>query len=197
MKSILLGLKSALVTGLLIVLPAWLALLLFFKVLVQLGVLVKPVASHMPEGINHTKVIAFLVFLLICLVVGILFHTTLGRRIGAMLGENIFSHIPGYQSLRSIARQFTDVDAKEGFKPALIEVEDGCLAPAFIIEIHDNGQSTVFLPSVPTPMAGSLFIMPSDRVHPVDVPVTTMMKCITKWGAGSGRLLAALPGRSS
>lgn len=192
MKSLLLGLKSALVTGLLIVLPAWLALLLFLKVLLQLGVLVKPVASHMPEGINHSKVIALLVFVLICLVVGVLVHTAVGRRIATMLGENVFSHIPGYQSLRSIARQFNDMETKDGFKPALIVVEDGCLAPAFLIEIHDNGQSTVFMPSVPTPMAGSLFIMPSGRVHPIDVPVTTMMKCITKWGAGSGELLAAL-----
>ena len=192
MKNLLLGLKSALVTGLLIVLPAWLALLLFLKVLLQLGVLVKPVASHMPEGINHSKLIALLAFVLICLVVGVLVHTTLGRRIGQILGDNIFSHVPGYESLRNIARQFGHMEAREGFKPALIEVEDGCLAPAFVIEIHDSGQSTVFMPSVPTPMAGSLFIMPSERVHPIDIPVTTMMKCITKWGTGSGELLAAL-----
>jgi hypothetical protein len=31
------------------------------------------------------------------------------------------------------------------------------------------------------------------RVHPIDVPVTTMMKCISKWGAGSGKLLAGHP----
>jgi uncharacterized membrane protein len=44
---------------------------------------------------------------------------------------------------------------------------------------------------VPTPMAGSIFIMPSERVHPIDVPVTAMMKCISKWGAGSSELLKA------
>jgi hypothetical protein len=54
-------------------------------------------------------------------------------------------------------------------------------------------QPIEFLKSVPTPMAGSIFIMPSARVHPIDVPVTTMMKCISKWGTGSGELLAALP----
>lgn len=42
-------------------------------------------------------------------------------------------------------------------------------------------------------MAGSVFIMPSGRVHPINVPVITMMKCISKWGAGSGELLAGLP----
>jgi uncharacterized membrane protein len=48
------------------------------------------------------------------------------------------------------------------------------------------------MPSVPTPMAGSIFIMPSGRVHPIDIPVTTMMKCISKWGSGSAELLAAM-----
>jgi uncharacterized membrane protein len=125
--------------------------------------------------------------------VGVLVHTAIGRTLGKALGDNVFNRVPGYQSLRAIARQFHDMEAKEGFKPALIDVEDGCLSPAFLIENHPDGRSTVFMPSVPTPMAGSLFIMPSERVHPIDVPVTTMMKCISKWGSGSADLLTAYP----
>jgi uncharacterized membrane protein len=192
MKQPIVFLKSALVTGLLIVLPAWLAVLLLIKLLVKLGVLVKPLAAHMPSGVNHPQIIATVVFILLCLLVGLLVHTAVGRIIGRALGDNVFNRVPGYQSLRNIARQLHDMDARDGFKPALIEVEDGCLAPAFLIDVHDNGLSTVFMPSVPTPMAGSVFIMPSGRVHPIDVPVTTMMKCISKWGAGSAELLAAL-----
>ena len=195
MKSPFQALKSALVTGLVIVLPAWLALLLLLKVLVQLGVLVKPIAKEMPKGVDHPQVVALVVFVLICLLVGLLVHTSVGQFIGKALSERIFNRVPGYQPLRNIARQFSDMEAKDGFKPALIEVEDGCLAPAFLIENHGDGQSTVFMPSVPTPMAGAIFIMPSERVHPIDVPVTTMMKCISKWGAGTSELLAALPSR--
>lgn len=195
MKRLLELLKSALVTGLLIVLPAWLAVLLLIQLLLKLGVLVKPIASQMPEGINHPQLVALAVFILICLAVGLLVHTAVGRLIGRTLGDNVFNRVPGYQPLRNIARQFSDMNANDGFKPALIDVEDGCLAPAFLIDDHENGLSTVFMPSVPTPMAGSIFIMPSDRVHPVDVPVTTMMACISKWGSGSAELLAALEKR--
>jgi uncharacterized membrane protein len=188
-------LKSALVTGLIIVLPAWLALLLLLQLLLKLGVLVKPIAAQMPDGINHPQLVAAAVFILICLAVGLLVHTAVGRIIGRTLGENVFNRVPGYQPLRNIARQFSDMKANDGFKPALIEVEDGCLAPAFLIDAHADGLSTVFMPSVPTPMAGSIFIMPSGRVHPIDVPVTTMMKCISKWGSGSAELLSALEKR--
>jgi uncharacterized membrane protein len=184
-------LKSALVTGLLIVLPAWLAVLLLIQLLVRLGVLVKPLAARMPPGVDHPQLIAGALFILVCLAAGVLVQTAVGRILGKALGDNVFNRVPGYQSLRNIARQFSDMDARDGFKPALIEVEDGCLAPAFLIDIHADGNSTVFMPSVPTPMAGSIFIMPSERVHPIDVPVTTMMKCISKWGAGSAELLEA------
>jgi len=129
MKSPLQALKSALVTGLVIILPAWLALLLLLKVLVQLGVLVKPIAKEMPEGVNHPQVVAIIVFVLICLLVGFLVHTAIGQIIGRMLSDQVFNRVPGYQPLRNIARQFSDMEAKDGFKPALIEVEDGCLAP--------------------------------------------------------------------
>jgi uncharacterized membrane protein len=196
MKHSLKFLKSALVAGLLIVLPAWLSLLLLLQLLVKLGVLVKPLAAQMPTGINHPQIIAAIVFILLCLSIGMLGHTSVGRFVGKTLCEGVFNRVPGYQSLRNIARQFDDMDARDGFKPALIEVEDGCLAPAFLIDIHADGNSTVFMPSVPTPMAGSIFIMPSRRVHPIDVPVTTMMKCISKWGTGSAELLAGLPANS-
>jgi uncharacterized membrane protein len=185
-------LKTALVTGLVIVLPAWLAVLLLIQLLLKLGVLVKPIASQMPDGVNHPQLVALAVFIVICLAVGLLVHTAVGRLIGRTLGDNVFNRVPGYQPLRNIARQFSDMNANDGFKPALIDVEDGCLAPAFLIDAHDNGLSTVFMPSVPTPMAGSIFIMPSGRVHPIDVPVTTMMACISKWGSGSEELLSAL-----
>lgn len=186
------SIKSVFFTGLLIAFPAWLALLLFAKVLVHLKVFVKPIAVAMPEGVNHPLPWSILAFVLTCFAVGLLFHTAFGKLAGRAIEHTVLQKIPGYPSLRSIANQVTDFESEQGFKPALIEVEDGCLAPAFLIENHSNGHSTVFMPSVPTPMAGAIFIMPSERVHPIDVPVTAMMKCISKWGSGSGELLAAL-----
>ena len=192
MKDILKSIKSVFLTGLLIAFPAWLALLLFAKVLVHLKVFVKPIAVAMPEGVNHPLPWSILAFVLTCFAVGLLFHTTFGKLAGRAIEQTVLQKIPGYPSLRSIANQVADFESEKGFKPALIDVEDGCLAPAFLIEDHDNGLSTVFMPSVPTPMAGSIFIMPSKRVHPIDIPVTTMMKCISKWGTGSGELINAM-----
>jgi uncharacterized membrane protein len=190
--NILGNIKSTFVTGILIVLPAWLAVLLFLKILTKLGVIVKPIAGQMPAGINHPTVIALITFLGACFIVGILFHTPIGKHLGKLIEVNILDRIPGYGSLRAIAAQTAGLESETDFQPALIVVEDGCLAPAFLIETHEDGFSTVFMPSVPTPMAGGIFIMPSERVHAIDVPVPTMMKCISKWGSGSSELVAAM-----
>jgi uncharacterized membrane protein len=62
------------------------------------------------------------------------------------------------------------------------------LSPGFIIEELDDGRYTVLVPSVPTPAAGALFILPRERVHPVDVPFTQAVKVISKWGTGAGEM---------
>jgi uncharacterized membrane protein len=83
-------------------------------------------------------------------------------------------------------------DANENvWKPALVEIEDA-LVPAFIIEAHDDGRFTVFVPSVPTPFAGAVYILDATRVHPIDVPFAQAIQSISKWGSGSRDLVAAM-----
>jgi uncharacterized membrane protein len=192
MSQLLQGLKKAFVAGLLVVLPAWLAVLLIVGLLTKLGILVKPIAGQLPEEVNHPQLVAIGSFLLVCLMAGLLVRTPVGRFLGRILGEHVFSQVPGYVPLRTIANQFADLDKREGFKPALVGIEDGSLAPAFLIERHDDGRCTVFIPSAPTPMAGSIFIMAGERVHLIDVPIGTLLGCVSKWGTGAGELLAAM-----
>jgi hypothetical protein len=77
------------------------------------------------------------------------------------------------------------------WKPALAEIEEA-LAPAFIIEELEDGRYTVFVPSVPTPFAGAVYILERERVHPLDIPFTQAVKVVSRWGQGSKELAAAL-----
>ena len=77
------------------------------------------------------------------------------------------------------------------WKPVLAEIEDA-LVPAFIVEELDDGRFTVFVPSVPTPFAGAVYILDRERVHLVDVPFTQAMKSVSRWGSGSKELVAAM-----
>lgn len=77
------------------------------------------------------------------------------------------------------------------WKPALAEIEDA-LVPAFIIEEFEDGRYTVFVPSIPTPFAGAVYVLDRKRVHPLDVPFTEALKAVSRWGSGAKDLVAAM-----
>jgi uncharacterized membrane protein len=56
----------------------------------------------------------------------------------------------------------------------------------------DDGRFTVFVPSVPTPLAGAVYILARERVHILDVPFTQAIRSISRWGSGSRDLVAAM-----
>jgi uncharacterized membrane protein len=72
-----------------------------------------------------------------------------------------------------------------------VELEDA-LVPALIVEELPDGQCVVLVPSVPTPVAGALYILPAARVHRINVPLTQVFKVYSKWGEGAGELVAAM-----
>ena len=73
----------------------------------------------------------------------------------------------------------------------MAEIEDA-LVPAFIIEEFEDGRYTVFVPSIPTPLAGSVYILDRKRVHPLDVPFAQALKTVSRWGSGSKDLVTAM-----
>ena len=93
-----------------------------------------------------------------------------------------------------MTRQLAGQGQESSWQPALAEIEDA-LVPAFIVEDLDDGRFTVFVPSSPTPLAGAIYILTADRVHPLNVPFTQAVKAITRWGSGSKALVEAMQGR--
>ena len=41
-------------------------------------------------------------------------------------------------------------------------------------------------------MAGAIYILQPERVHPVNVPLRKAMVCVTKWGSGAAEMRAAI-----
>ena len=190
MKRVLAFLKATLLGGVIVVLPAWLAVLLVLKALGHLQIFVKPVSSHLPHSIAHPRVIAILVLIGLCFLVGAAIQTAIGRKAERAAEQAVLEKIPGYTTLRSLASRLSDHAERANFQPALVEIEEA-LVPGFIVERHSGNRCTVFIPSVPTPMAGAVYIIDNSRVHPLDLPAVSVMQCISKWGGGSDKLLAA------
>jgi uncharacterized membrane protein len=131
----------------------------------------------------------------VCFVAGLVVRTGPGRRAKNALERSVLEKIPGYALVRGLAERVSGDESEGAFRPALVELEEA-LSPGFIIEELDDGRYTVLVPSVPTPAAGALFILPRERVHPLDVPFTQAVKVISKWGAGAGELARGVSVRS-
>lgn len=185
------SLLGALMSGLLVLVPIYLAALLLLKAVSSLMGVVRPIVGLLPDWLPAEQLLSLLLVLIVCELVGYCVQTRIGRRIWGGLEGPLAQRIPGYASIRNLTQQLTGESRSNAWKPALAEIEEA-LVPAFIIEEFEDGRSTVFVPSVPTPLAGAVYILTADRVHALNVPFTQAIKAISQWGAGSKDLVDAM-----
>jgi uncharacterized membrane protein len=182
---------STLIGGLLIVVPVYLAVLLLLKGMKSAATLVRPFAALLPDWIPAENLFSLLLVLIVCFIVGVAVRTQSGRAVRERLEVALFGRLPGYGLIKSLTQRLAGDSEESAWTPALIELEDA-LVPAFIIETLDDGRLTVFVPSVPTPLAGAVYVLSADRVHILDVPFTQAIRSISRWGSGSSDLVAAM-----
>jgi uncharacterized membrane protein len=182
---------ARIVTGMLIVVPAYLAVLLLVQGMKSVGSLVRPVAVLLPDWIPAERLLSLLLVLALCFLVGVAMRTRAGRVARQRVERNLFERLPGYGLLRSLTQRLAGDGEEHEWQPVLVELEDA-LVPAFIIEEIADGRFTVFVPSVPTPLAGAVYILAPERVHLLEIPFTQALSSISRWGSGSGELVAAM-----
>jgi uncharacterized membrane protein len=191
MRSVKEYLLSTLVGGVLVVVPVYLALLLLLKAMQSLAGLVRPIARLLPDWVPGENILSLLLVLVLCFLVGVAVRTEMGRSMRERLERSLFERIPGYALFKSLTQQMAGASRENVWKPAMAEIEEA-LVPAFIIEELEDGRFTVFIPSVPTPLAGTVYVLTRDRVHPLDIPFTTALKSVSRWGSGTKELVAAM-----
>ena len=191
MKQVLKFITSASAAGLLVVVPLYLAVLLLLKAMSSLMGFVRPFAMLLPEWLPAEKVLSLLLVLTICFLIGVVIRTPIGRATRERIEKSLFERLPGYALFRSLTQRLAGEGQENVWRPALVEIEDA-LVPAFIIEELEDGRFTVFVPSVPTPLAGAVYVLRRERVHPLNVPFTQAIKAVSRWGSGSKDLVAAM-----
>jgi uncharacterized membrane protein len=141
--------------------------------------------------LSAEQALSLLLVLVICFLVGVAVRTRLGRVTRERIESGFFERIPGYALFRSLTQQVAGDKRENVWKPALIEIEEA-LVPGFIIEEFEDGRYTVFVPSIPTPLAGAVYVLDRKRVHPLEVPFTEALKTVSRWGTGAKDLVAVM-----
>ena len=184
--------------GFLVILPGYLAILLLNKMIKGLVALVfvflKPIATVL--GIAESDIaipVALIIFIIICFISGLIVKSSYARIFKNSL-EPFFMKIPGYLLIRSIIRRIARMEQSQDIGIAFVAIgkTHEALSPGLLIQHHENGFYTVFVPTVPTPTVGNIYLVPEDKVFIVDVPFLDMVRFITKWGQSSPALLEAI-----
>jgi uncharacterized membrane protein len=182
---------SRLAAGVVVVMPVYFAALLLLKAAKSVSRLVRPLVRLLPEWLPAERVLSVLLVLLVCFLIGLVVRTRRGQAARTRIEDSLLRRIPGYTLFRSLTQRVAGETQDNIWKPALAEIENA-LVPAFIIEELADGRFTVFVPSVPTPLAGAIYVLTADRVHALNISFGRAIKVLSQWGSGAKDLVAAM-----
>ena len=165
-----------------------------FLLLVKLTEILEKIAT--PLGLESTfgAVVALIIAIVVALAVVLLFAWIVGSIIRRVVSYEKFEgallkQIPGYQIIAKVARGFSEGEA--AYPRVMIEIHGpGVSVFGFVMEEHDNGLLTVFVPSTPVLTVGNLFVVESKLVTQLTAGASEVADCISQWGMGSKKIVA-------
>jgi uncharacterized membrane protein len=188
--------KTAIIGGLLFLVPALILIVVIKSAIELIAKVLVPFEKFLPlkslGGVAVAPLLAILIILAVCFAAGLTARTRLGGRISAAFEKAIARKIPGFGLIKSMSGEVANIQSQLDICVALARIEEAWML-SFILEKLENGLLVVFVPSAPTPAAGSVYYLTEDRVKRLDVPVSTAMKVIMRLGLGSRELLRSNP----
>ena len=143
------------------------------------------------DAINAPFVLAALLLLGASLFLGLAAKTQLARRAGRALERNTLERLPVYAALKGIAQGFLGSKSRARFEPVLVTYGDGSAVIGYWVEDLDDDRVVVLEPWAPTPFAGSVKIVPRNRVRRLDAGLGAMTGVLSRWGVGTRSILAS------
>jgi uncharacterized membrane protein len=169
-------------------------LIIVIKEFVELLIgLATPIADLFPktliESVPETEVLALLLIVAASLFLGLLSMIPLVRKMGEGFEQKILSKIPVYLPLKSLLQALLGSDQADRFQPAFVSNDGGSLEPCYVVEDVGRPRLLVLVPWTPASFAGSLKLIPRERVHPVDLTFDEFSLSIGHFGVGLQSLL--------
>lgn len=193
MSTLLSFLKATLFAGFFVLFPLLLFYLLLSEIFAAVVGLATPIADLLPPGIvdevKSPVVIAVLLIVVASFLLGLAGRLPLAKHIALWIERHTLGRLPLYDVVKSLTSRFGALERDARFKPALLHGHGEQRELAFLIEDLGDGFATVMLPRSPTPMAGSLKVVPIKQVELLDISLGDFTAVISHWGVGSSRIL--------
>ena len=189
-------LKSAIVNGLVILIPLVLLFLAIKELLSLMIGFATPIADLFPRGtfdhVRETEILALALILGTALILGSLSKLKAGRAIGRGIEKYSLNKVPMYRMLKSFVGAFLNLENEDSFKPAFVQNSTGDMDPCYVIEDRGRPRVVVLIPWAPTAFAGSIKLVPRETIHYVPVTLDEFSLALTHLGIGLSDLLPDL-----
>ncbi len=107
------------------------------------------------------------------------------KHFGSWLEANTIGRLPLYRAVKNLTERFAAIEGSDRFKPALVRGPGEQQDLAYLMEDLGDGLVTVMLPRAPTPMVGTIKVVPLEQVELLDVSLSDFTALISQWGVGS------------
>ena len=183
--------RTNIIYGVLVLVPLAVIVLLLAEIVEILEKIAEPLDLQSATSVIGAIIIALLLVLLICFIVGAIVRTRLGSWSLERFERTILFQIPGFQIISNALKGFAE--KKTAYRAALVQLYGpGTGVLGFVMEENDNGSVTVFVPSVPTLTVGSLHVVDRERVTMLEASSIDVTNCISQWGIGSQKILGSV-----
>lgn len=180
--------RNHIITGFIFLLPVLVSIVVigkFWGKLLQAGNKVsKLIRVDTLLGPKGDAIVAVILFLLLCIAAGFLVKLTVFKKLSDWLDDKLASFIPGYNDLRKETEiKIGRGPQEEVFETCLIHTEDQW-KPAYLIDVAENGDATVFIPIAPTFNTGQVAIIPAGCYKKLKINSQMLNTYLKKLGKG-------------
>ncbi len=180
--------------GVLFILPLAVVIGLLGYVYSFVVVLYEPIKDWLPvktgAGIAMLFGIAVGVLLCVCFIAGLMAHRAIGRRFSQLIEKYLTTFFPKYAIYKDLlAGNIGGSRDVPSLKPVLVSTAD-CRRIAFESDRLADNSAVIFFPGAPDTWIGTVGVVESDKVEPLDVPFNDVVGMLEQLGRAAGQQLA-------
>ena len=185
-------LKTAIIGGFFVLLPVVVVILLLSLAVATVINAMDPLMKMLPVksvgGLAVATLAAILLILVFCFLTGFLVQMRIGRLGKQWVESFLLERLPGYVMFKNLTRRLAGEEGIE-FAPGLVDLYGSeARALGFIIEEHEDGNFTIFIPLSPMATVGQVFVLPGPNVQKLEAKFVDVVNSLTQWGMESKKL---------
>ena len=189
-------LKTAFFRGLVILIPLMLLWITIRELAELLVAFAEPIADLMPaavfEWVQNPELVAPALIVVIALLLGAMASITWVRKAGGLLERNTVENFPLYRMIKIFVTAFLEVEDTTSFRPALIVDDEGGAEPCYVIEDSEDGENVVVLvPWSPASFAGSVKLVPRQRIWRLNLTFDEFSLSLANFGLGMSSIVGS------